>query len=465
MIALLIAGFVAFNEYTGGRPLPNTFYAKNYGMGTAVSLAEGRPLDALLDVVRYPVNLLGDAIRWQASHDALLFGVALLGLLALVGALGRAGAAGGRALLAVLVLTPIAKGLVAPQPVMLVHDGRYVLHLLVLGLVVCACGVAALARFTRPWIVVVLAVAGLVQVGGATVERDVHLRREVKNINDLQVRTAHWIAAHTAPDARIATNDIGAIAFFSRRYILDTEGLVSPDAIWDKRMWRIDRFLERSKPDVVVIFPHWYPYLARRLPMQEVTRFSAPVVIAGGPSLVDLPDAVDARRPAVAGRQGSRSDDRAAHRMAGAPAGPVDCGDGPALLPRLRRVAHLAAETRRPHRHRRRGAFLRLPAVAGLRRRRAVPERVHPPLQPAARRRPRVRLDLRAAADRARAQRDADWAGHHVGAAVSGRPDRRSRRCGPSAWTIPSTGTAACSRPPPASAASRRPRWRHGSPT
>ena len=58
--------FVAFNEWTGGRPLPNTFYAKNYGMGTAVSLAEGRPLDALLDVARYPLNLLGDAIRWQA---------------------------------------------------------------------------------------------------------------------------------------------------------------------------------------------------------------------------------------------------------------------------------------------------------------------------------------------------------------------------------------------------------------
>ena len=39
--------FVAFNLYVGGRPLPNTFYAKNYGMGAAVSLAEGRPLDAL----------------------------------------------------------------------------------------------------------------------------------------------------------------------------------------------------------------------------------------------------------------------------------------------------------------------------------------------------------------------------------------------------------------------------------
>ena len=109
----------------------------------------------------------------------------------------------------------------------------------------------------------------------------------MKNINDLQVRTARWIATHTAPDARVATNDIGAIAFFSRRFILDTEGLITPDAIWDKRMWRIDRFLERSKPDVVVIFPAWYPYLSRRPDLlTEVTRISAPIVIAGGVSLV-----------------------------------------------------------------------------------------------------------------------------------------------------------------------------------
>lgn len=288
ILAIVTAGFVAFNMYVGGRPLPNTFYAKNYGMGTAVSLAEGRPLDALLDIGRYPLNLLGDSIWWHASHDGLLFGGALVGVLLLIGALGQAAPPGGRALLAVLVFTPIAKGLIAPQPVMLVHDGRYVMHLLVLGLVVCACGVAALARFARPrWVVGALAVAGLVQMGGATVGTMATYAAEVKNINDLQVRTARWIARHTAPDARVATNDIGAIAFFSRRFILDTEGLITPDAIWDKRMWRIDRFLERSKPDVVVIFPAWYPYLSRRPDLlTEVTRISAPIVIAGGVSLV-----------------------------------------------------------------------------------------------------------------------------------------------------------------------------------
>lgn len=287
VLAAVAGGFVALNFYTGGRPLPNTFYAKHYGMGALVSLAEGRTLDALLDVGRYPLNLLGDAIRWQATHDGLLFGASLVGILALLGVLGHPAPAGGRALLAVLVLTPIVKGLVAPQPPMLVHDGRYVIHLLVFGLVVCACGVAALARLTRPAVLGALAVAGLVQIAGATVSAMTTYAEEVKNINDLQVQTGRWIAAHTAPDARIATNDIGAIAFFSRRFILDTEGLITPEAIWDKRMWRIDRFLERTRPDVVVIFPDWYPYLSKRQGLlTEVTRVSARKVIAGGDALL-----------------------------------------------------------------------------------------------------------------------------------------------------------------------------------
>lgn len=287
VLALVAVGFVALNMYTGGRPLPNTFYAKHYGMGALVSLAEGRPLDALLDVGRYPLNLLGDAIRWQATHDGLLFGASLAGVLALLGVLGGPAPSGGRALLAVLVLTPMVKGLVAPQPPMLVHDGRYVIHLLVFGLVVCACGVAALARLTRPAILGALAVAGLVQIAGATVSAMTTYADEVKNINDLQVQTGRWIASHTAEDAVIATNDIGAIAFFSRRFILDTEGLVTPAAIWDKRMWRIDRFFERTRPDVVVIFPHWYPYLSRRPALlTEVTRVSARPVVAGGQALV-----------------------------------------------------------------------------------------------------------------------------------------------------------------------------------
>ena len=76
-----------------------------------MSMAEGRTLDALLDAARYPMNLLGDAIWWLASHDGLLFGAALAGVLALARRARRSPRRGaGAPLLAVLVFTPDRQG-------------------------------------------------------------------------------------------------------------------------------------------------------------------------------------------------------------------------------------------------------------------------------------------------------------------------------------------------------------------
>ena len=60
-----------------------------------------------------------------------------------------------------------------------------------------------------------------------------------------------FIVAPTTPDARIATNDIGAIAYFSHRFVIDTEGLVTPEAIHPKRMRYFVPFLESERPDLL----------------------------------------------------------------------------------------------------------------------------------------------------------------------------------------------------------------------
>ena len=285
---LLVGAFAAFNLALGGNPMPNTYYAKAYGMGTVLGIAAGHWSDALWDAVRFPFRFLDDSVRWQAEQGMWLFGAAVPGVLAALGRFGRPAPAAGPVILGILLAAPVIKGLVAPEPVLLVHDGRYIGHLLVLGIVICAVGFDALRRVVRPgWLVAVLALGALIQIGAAAARGAATYAAEVQNINDLQVRTARWIAAHTSPDARIATNDIGAIGFFGRRFILDTEGLVSPEAIWPKRMHRHLDFLEASRPDVLVIFPNWYPKVAARTDLfDEVARISAEKVIAGGESLV-----------------------------------------------------------------------------------------------------------------------------------------------------------------------------------
>ncbi|MCS7224082.1 MAG: hypothetical protein NZ959_05940 [Armatimonadetes bacterium] len=96
----------------------------------------------------------------------------------------------------------------------------------------------------------------------------------VQNTTTMQVRIGLWLKENTPANALIATNDVGAIAFFSQRRILDTMGLVSPEitpiaypkdkigtgviGAWEQGL--LDHF-RSVKPDYLVVFPRWYPWL------------------------------------------------------------------------------------------------------------------------------------------------------------------------------------------------------------
>lgn len=86
----------------------------------------------------------------------------------------------------------------------------------------------------------------------------------VENINSMQVKIGKWLNENTQEDSLVATNDIGAIGFFSKRKIIDTCGIITPEIIpimssEDK----ILKFLKSKKVDYLVIFPDWYPNIAK----------------------------------------------------------------------------------------------------------------------------------------------------------------------------------------------------------
>jgi hypothetical protein len=88
----------------------------------------------------------------------------------------------------------------------------------------------------------------------------------VQNIDAMQVRLGRWVAASTPPDARLALNDIGAIAYLSRREVVDLVGLVTP-SILPHRVAGEDAvlaYLERACPDYLIVFPAWFPRLTAR---------------------------------------------------------------------------------------------------------------------------------------------------------------------------------------------------------
>jgi hypothetical protein len=282
--------FVALNMHVGGHPLPLTFYAKTYGMGTVPSLMEGRWHDALVAAGWYPIEFVYQLLTWcESEYPDLALG-ALVGALALIGATGDSASRrrGSYVLVLILIVAPFLKGLVAPEPPLLVHDGRYLFHLLVIFLVVSVVGVLELRRLVRfRWIVPIFLVLTVFRLGLGLYDDATKYAAMVKNINDLQVAAAKWLIAETSPDARIATNDIGAIKYLTHRFLIDTEGLVTPEAIHPKRMRRFEPFLESQRPDLLIIFPEWYPEIVARTDLfHEIYRIHAHQDAAGGPALV-----------------------------------------------------------------------------------------------------------------------------------------------------------------------------------
>jgi hypothetical protein len=94
-------------------------------------------------------------------------------------------------------------------------------------------------------------------------------RGECERIESAQLRIGHWIADNLPPDARVATHDVGAIAFAGRRPIVDLVGLVTPamagayrhgeGALWEA----LDALPVDARPTHAAVIPAWIPYLSR----------------------------------------------------------------------------------------------------------------------------------------------------------------------------------------------------------
>ncbi len=106
--------------------------------------------------------------------------------------------------------------------------------------------------------------------------------RSADNIYSLHVRLGKWLKDSTDKDALVATQDIGAMGYYSDREILDVVGLVTPEVLpyvsgkgsTPARSSGLFRFLKKKKPDYLAIFPSLYPGLADNrnvfMPVQKI---------------------------------------------------------------------------------------------------------------------------------------------------------------------------------------------------
>jgi hypothetical protein len=303
LFALLLAPFVAFNWYTLGKPLPNTFYAKVGSYSFFGAVLDGDFVRMAKTLLFYPILQAQELIRFSAENNvvlSLLAGMGLVRLLAL-----KDGRKQSWLLPLVLIGFPILRGILAPFKGATFQHGRYAANLIPLVTLVGALGLGETMRWLATslsfpqqqrlkrwgsgccWSLI-LANPALMDLQYAQT-----LGMNVDNINQMHVEMGRWLAANTPPQAVIATHDIGAIGYFSNRKVLDTAGLITPQVLAFLQPGvaadaGVLAFLQQTRPEFLVILPNWYPALASKAqffqPIHEI--FLPNNTIAAGPRMV-----------------------------------------------------------------------------------------------------------------------------------------------------------------------------------
>lgn len=170
------------------------------------------------------------------------------------------------------ILLPAISSVLVPNPR---HHGRYLIPLIpfIVILSVHAIqriydslkdgGLATLPSIRNAFVAVLaLTLPGTVVYANA-------LGWNVDNINEQQVKIAHWLERNL-PDERVfALNDIGAIAFITKKRVVDMAGLVTPATLDFQKMGIEDgsksylRLLKENGVNFLIIYPHWYEGLMR----------------------------------------------------------------------------------------------------------------------------------------------------------------------------------------------------------
>ena len=301
-----VVPMVLFSLWTSGVPYPATAAAKVEGglIGWLGGLREPAALTWLLR----PWSFFQEWIVWLWRTQWVLPLAIFPGL---VVAWVRGGRALGMPALALLA-HPLGMALLAPYRGPAFQEGRYSIHLLPLAMVV----LAAIARRPEPgqrgpgplldhashrpaascdaapcpssaqklrvsersrpplarlWAARVAVVAYLAAAAVTLVPAAERYGWAVQNINAMQVHLGRWVDANLPKSARIAVNDIGAIAYFSRREVIDLMGLVTPEILPYRRRGEpgVLRYVLETCPDHLIIFPAWFPQIASNTELLE----------------------------------------------------------------------------------------------------------------------------------------------------------------------------------------------------
>jgi hypothetical protein len=261
--AAVLAPFVVYNLRVGGpwwqqpalalRPPPLYTWA----LEAARSLWWDNPLVACAALVGLPVALLF-ALRQRSRCPTLLPVLAPIAFLLAPALIWPQSSADNATFTAAYLL---------PAMAVLAAAGLFLVHR---SLQQWALAVAVRARRLALAGSIVIACTGL--FGFCYWQHSAEWQRhglQVEKVTNLQGYLGRWAADHLPWDASIASREVGAIGFFSRRRMVDLGGAISPDALaYLRRPGSPDtnllEYLEKARPSHLAIRPADFPDLAQR---------------------------------------------------------------------------------------------------------------------------------------------------------------------------------------------------------
>lgn len=266
---LVILPYGLFSLKTTGSIFPNTYTAKVGSLGLLGAIKENSLEAIQLALFTNPKLYLIDFTRALRQINPTLTFLLPLGV---IGLLHKSFLI----LPLLLVLSPLIVGMIVPTDRISWPWNRHMLNLIPIFITTTLVGnyfiLRRVFKKVKKWatpiqislLSTLTVISGLFFVVEQAKVRKFFIDRGAAMKTE-HITVANWINQNLPLEAIIAASDIGVIGFYTQHFIIDTEGLITPEILGQHRRNSPDKdqeiyqYLEKTKPDYLVKFSWVYP--------------------------------------------------------------------------------------------------------------------------------------------------------------------------------------------------------------
>lgn len=280
IMALCLAPYFIFNKYSSGVWFPTSYYAKVgvRGIGLGVALRTGDPAVIYDAAIDEPMTTVFELAHKLINHNLIGFLMIAVGMAMFARGIATRSSGRGWLMVAMCLLLPWIMGTTSPPMQLSNHADRYYVIFPPLCIIFGCLGLELLMRWGKlglvPFIIAALMIVSPVQTTGRAMTL---LAYDVDSTERLYHQMPLWLRDNLDPAATLAVNDIGGIAYFTRRDFIDVMGLASPE-IWPiisrapgqkVPARRMEQYLRERNVQYLVLSPQYYPGITNKKEVYE----------------------------------------------------------------------------------------------------------------------------------------------------------------------------------------------------